>query len=123
MNWKHGGSISDNNNISYKISPTQSRPPPPAVPLGTCKAPIKPFRPYYSVTISGGGFSNSDNGAALNREFQNCGATTAWRFNYFDAPAEDGTEWEAYGQLPLFISSHCVRRAIRRVGGFVDNQC
>ena len=121
MNWKHGGSISDNNNILYKISPTQARPPPPDAPLGHCKAQY--WGILFAVTMTGGGFSNSDHGAALEREFQNCGATTWFTFKYFDTPAEDGTEWSVYGQLPITISSHCVRRAIRRVGGFVNNQC
>jgi hypothetical protein len=122
MAWKHGGSISDNNKILYKITPTQSRPPPPSAPVGHCKAPGFP-RPFWAVSITGGGFLSGDHGDALEREFNNCGATTRFTFRYFDKPKEDGTEWEAYGQLPLFISSHCARRAIRRVGGFVNDQC
>lgn len=123
MNWKHGGSISDNNNILYKTSPTQSRPPPPSAPFGSCKAPLLLPGPHYAVSITGGGFSNSDDGAALKREFNNCGARSVLTFNYLDTPAEDGTEWTAYAELPLLIPPHCAQRAIRRVGGFVNNQC
>jgi hypothetical protein len=123
MNWKHGGSISDNNKILYKISPTQSRPPPPSAPFGTCNAPRYYPGGGYAVSITGGGFSNSDNGEALKREFKNCNSRSTLSFNYLDTPAEDGTEWTAYVELPILIPSHCARRAIRRVGGFVDNQC
>lgn len=114
--------MSDNNGVKYTVEPTQARPPPPEAPFGNCKASWKAA--YYVITVKRAGSQHTDWGAALLKEFRNCGATTGWTFKYYDVPAEDGTEWEAYGQLPLSISSHCAKRAVRRAAGFENKgQC
>lgn len=118
MNWKHGGSISDNNGIKYSITPTQSRPPAPEHPYGQCN--VQGHLWGYSWDLWGAGFANSDFGAELLRQVRGCGAVTAWKFEYFDEPAPDGTEWHAQGTLPLFISDHCLGKAIKSAGGFTS---
>lgn len=124
MNWKHGGSIADHNGVTYTVEPTRTRPPPPDAPFGECHSPHKFARPYYSVTVTGAGSLFTDWGRPLLKELRECGWTTAWTFEYFDEPAEDGTEWQAYGQIPLLIPPHCARTAVGKAAGFVNkNQC
>ena len=119
MNWKHGGSITDANGIKYTIEPTRTRPPPPEAPFGTCKAVHEFWMPYWQITVTGAGSLHTDKGQALHQEFSNCGLSKWWTFEYYDEPAEDGTEWEAYGTLPLlFIPPHCAARAVERAAGF-----
>ncbi|KAF2814446.1 uncharacterized protein BDZ99DRAFT_237679 [Mytilinidion resinicola] len=60
MNWKHGGSMSDNNGVKYTIIPTQNRPPPPISPQGECYA--VPHWWGYRWHFYGGGFADSDYG-------------------------------------------------------------
>src|ERR1700753_3865238 len=82
MNWKHGGTMSDNNGVKYTITPTQSRPPPPSSPQGECNAVYHWWG--YSWDVWGGGFANSDHGASkggLEDNIKGCGAVTAWTFN------------------------------------------
>lgn len=122
VNWKHGGSLADKNGIKYTIEPRQKRPPPPDAPFGHCKAPFRVL--FYAVIVTGAGHLSSDWCKGLHKEFKNCGATMAWSFKYYDEPAEDGAEWEAYGQLPALISGHCARRAVDRAAGFSNKgQC
>jgi hypothetical protein len=72
--------------------------------------------------VWGGGFESSNHGKELERQIRGCGAVTAWKFNYFDAPDADGTEWHASGTLPITISSHCLAKAVKNAGGF-DSKC
>jgi hypothetical protein len=119
MNWKHGGSISDKNGVKYTITPTQTRPPPPSLANGRCKAKYRVWG--YSWEVWGGGFESSNHGEELKRQIRGCGAVTAWKFNYFDVPDADGTEWHASGTLPITISSHCLAKAVKNAGGFESN--
>jgi len=119
MNWKHGGSISDNNGIRYIIAPTQDRPPPPDSPRGQCNAAAHMWG--YSWDVWGGGFANSDYGQSsggLSAQISGCGLVTSWHFEYYDPPMPDGVEWYASGTLPLWISDHCLAKAVRSAGGY-----
>ena len=122
MNWKHGGTISDNNGVKYTISPTRDRPSAPSSPLGGCRAVWHWWG--YSWDVWGGGFANSDRGQAkggLLAQIRGCGAVTGSTFDYYDTAQENGIEWHASGTLPLFISDHCLARAVRSAGGFESN--
>lgn len=118
MNWKHGGSITDNNGITYTIAPTESRLAPPNSPQGRCDA--KRHIWGYTWNVYGRGFADSDWGRRLLSEIRGCGAVTAWKFKYGgDLPAN--TEWHASGTLPLTISNHCLAKAVRSAGGYSSN--
>ena len=122
MNWKHGGSMSDNNGIKYTIAPTQTRPSPPSSPQGHCNADYHWWG--YSWDVWGGGFANSDYGQAsggVRGQIKGCGAVTAWKFDYLSSSPGDGVEWYASGTLPLLISSHCLAKVIKSAGGFQSN--
>lgn len=122
MNWKHGGTISDKDGVKYTVEPTRTRPPPSEAPFGKCGAVWRVA--FSAVTVSGAASLNADYGDALYKEFSNCGWTTEWHFKYYDEPAEDGTEWEAQGQIPILIAPHRAKRAVRRAAGFENKgQC
>ena len=121
MNWKHGGTISDNNDIKYTIRPVKTRPPPPKGPVGHCDAKNRVL--FYSWNVWGGGFASSDYGqskGALKDQISGCGAVTRWKFEYV-SPGEDGVEWHASGTLPITISNHCLAKAVKSAGGFESN--
>ena len=118
MNWKHGGSISDHNNVTYTVKPNANRPSAPSAPLGNCKSWYKFL--WATFDVYGAGFANSDYGQAsggLLDQIRGCGAVTGWNFEYNTSPSSDGTEWHAWGKLPIG-TRRCVGRAVKSAGGF-----
>ena len=118
MNWKHGGSISDYNKITYSVTPNENRPSAPSAPLGSCTSWYKVF--YATFDVYGAGFANSDYGQApggLLDQLRGCGVVTGWTFEYNTSPSSDGTEWHAYGSLPIGTRG-CVGSAVTSAGGF-----
>ena len=118
LNWKHGGSIADNNKVTYTITPNDNRAPPPNMALGNCKSWYKFF--YATFDVYGGGWADSDYGGSpggVLAQLRGCGAVTGWTFEYYDTPAQDGTEWHAWGKLPIG-TRRCVGRAVTSSGGF-----
>lgn len=55
----------------------------------------------------------SDDGASLHTQEKGCGALTGWKFN----AATSSSSGSAYFDLPFFIKSGCVERAIVSAGG------
>ena len=118
MNWKGGGTMSDNNNITYTVTPSANRAPAPNAPLGSCTSWYKFF--YATFDVYGGGWADSDYGQSsggLLAQLRGCGVVTGWQFEYYDTPASDGTEWHAWGKLPIGTRG-CVGRAVTSSGGF-----
>ncbi|KAI9829475.1 MAG: hypothetical protein M1819_006295 [Sarea resinae] len=115
MNFKHGGSMKDNNGISYQIVPNVARAPAPAQAIGNCNSWWKPV--WQTFDVYGGGWADSDFGKSLQKQIQGCGLMSKWKFQYFDEPHPDGTEWHASGRLPIWTRK-CVGRAITSAGGF-----
>ena len=118
MNWKHGGSMKDYNDVAYTIAPNANRAPPPDKPLGNCKSWYK----FISATfdVYGGGWASSDSGLSpggVRDQIKGCGLVTGWKFEYYDSPASDGTEWHAWGKLPIG-TRRCLGRAVPSSGGF-----
>lgn len=120
MNWKHGGHMKDNNGVSYTITPNANRAPPPYKTLGSCTSWYKFF--WASFDVYGGGWADSDFGqdpGGVLDQMRGCGYVTQWGFDYYDTPASDGTEWHAYGRLPIG-TRRCVGSAVASSGGFGD---
>ena len=118
MNWKHGGSMKDNNQVSYTIVPNANRAPAPDKTLGSCTSWYKGI--FATFDIYGGGWADSDFGQSSGgvlTQLRGCGAVTGWNFQYYDSPASDGTEWHAWGKLPIG-TRRCVGRAVPSSGGF-----
>ena len=118
MNWKHGGSMKDNNGVNYIIVPKAMRAPSPNKVLGNCNSKYAFL--FATFHVYGGGWANSDFGHAsggLYAQIRGCGLITKWKFKYFDEPHPDGTEWHASGRLPIGTGS-CLGRAVTSAGGF-----
>ena len=118
LNWKGGGSMSDNNKVTYTITPNDSRAPAPNAALGNCKSWYKVF--WATFDVYGGGWADSDfgkTGGGVYDQIRGCGAITYWKFEYYDTPAADGTEWHASGRLPIGTRG-CLGRAVTSSGGF-----
>lgn len=118
MNWKHGGSMKDNNGVVYTIAPDGNRAPAPDKPLGNCTSWYKGI--YATFDVYGGGWADSDfgqSGGGVLAQLRGCGAVTGWSFEYYDSPGSDGTEWHAWGKLPIG-TRRCVGRAVPSSGGF-----
>ena len=54
MNWKHGGSMKDNNEVTCTIAPNANRAPAPEKPLGSCKSRYKGFKQHLTFTAADG---------------------------------------------------------------------
>ena len=116
LNWKHGGSIADHNNVLYTISPIPDRAPAPDKPVGNCWSWWKGI--FASFDVYGGGFASGDFGqSSVLTQLRGCGALTNWGFEYYQTAAADGTEWHAWGRLPIGTRA-CVGRAVESAGGY-----
>jgi hypothetical protein len=126
LNWKTGGKyVRDDGAYTYEVSPTRyNRPwPPPEYAQGTCKGWY--HFSHSSYTIEGGGFSTWDFGQKTMRPSMNgCYGlgTTAWNFEYYDEPTEDGYEWKLTFNTPVFVRSRCFKnnKVVKGAGGWTD---
>ncbi|KAF5252514.1 hypothetical protein FANTH_2408 [Fusarium anthophilum] len=126
LNWKTGGKyVRDDGAYTYEVSPTRyNRPwPPPEYAQGTCKGWY--HFSHSSYTIEGGGFSTWDFGQKTMRPSMNgCYGlgTTAWNFEYYDEPTEEGYEWKLTFNTPVFVRSRCFKnnKVVKGAGGWTD---
>ncbi|RKK34507.1 hypothetical protein BFJ66_g14384 [Fusarium oxysporum f. sp. cepae] len=126
LNWKTGGKyVRDDGAYTYEVNPTRyNRPwPPPEYAQGTCKGWY--HFSHSSYTIEGGGFSTWDFGQKTMRPSMNgCYGlgTTAWNFEYYDEPMEDGYEWNLTFNTPVFVRSRCFKnnKVVKGAGGRTD---
>lgn len=126
LNWKGGGSYTrDSGSYTYEVYPIRdNRPwPPPEDPVGTCKGWYHGI--YSSYTVEGGGFSTWDYGQQTMRpSMDSCYGlgTTGWEFEYYDEPTEDGYEWKATFNTPIWVRSKCFKnnKVVKDAGGWTD---
>ncbi|KAH0017849.1 hypothetical protein KCU78_g7397, partial [Aureobasidium melanogenum] len=114
MNWKHGGYMSDNNDVIYTITPLAERPPPPDTIQASCTFKFSWFHHYF--TVSGGGWADVDNGKELMKQLGGCGLMTSPHFHYL-SPPEGVNEFWGDGSLPQTMKPGCIERAIATAGG------
>ena len=108
----------DGNGTLYEIKPIPNRAPPPDKPLGKCKSWYKGV--WATFDVYGGGWSSSDFGTGhggVQAQIKGCSAITGWHFEHFPTPHQDGTEWYAWGRLPIG-TERCVVRATESSGDF-----
>ena len=126
MNWKSGGMyVRDDGAYTYEVNPTRTnRPwPPPEYGVGTCKGWYHVL--WSSYTIEGGGFSTWDYGQQTMRPSMDACyglGTTGWEFEYYDEPTEDGYEWKAKFNTPIWVRSRCFKNnwVAKQAGGWTD---
>lgn len=111
MNWKRGGKLQVGD-VEYRIEPLAPRHPAPKEPWAGCDTTYKVVLDKF--WIWGRGFANSDFGKKLHEEVSGCGRISKWTFDY--GTGNDGREWTATGQLPIF-TEECLERAVDSAGG------
>jgi hypothetical protein len=124
MNWKFGGQYV-RGEATYEINiKRDNRPwPPPEEAYGSCKGWYKFL--FSSYTLYGAGFSTWDWGQkTLLDSMTGCygHGTTAWKFEYFDEPDEDGNEWKATFNTPIWVRSRCFKnnKVVKGAGGYTN---
>ncbi|EWG50868.1 hypothetical protein FVEG_09994 [Fusarium verticillioides 7600] len=79
----------------------------------------------HSYTIEGGGFSTWDFGQKTMRPSMNgCYGlgTTAWNFEYYDEPTEEGYKWKLTFNTPVFVRSRFFKnnKVVKGAGGWTE---
>ncbi|KAK4143162.1 SGNH hydrolase-type esterase domain-containing protein [Dichotomopilus funicola] len=124
MDWKFGGEWK-RGRFTYQVNPQrENRPwPPPKETSGNCKGWYHGV--WSSYVIKGQGWATNDWGQdTLEPAASDCigGGLTLWRFKYFDEPDEDGMEWQADFNTPIWVRSRCFKnnKAVKEAGGYTD---
>lgn len=128
--WKHGGRFvwatdpnSPDAEYTFNMRAKRARNTPVGKRVGKCDVWYKFW--YDEFFISGGGFAGADHGQSqLLGNLRRCGVVSEWRFDYYDKIQDDGTEWNAYGRIPIGAQQwDCVRRAMVDSGSQGDIGC
>ena len=124
MNWKFGGQYV-RGEYTYEINVKRdNRPWPPITKAhGDCKGWYKVF--YSDYKLHGAGWSTWDKGEDTVRpRIKGCLGLgiTAWNWEYYDAPDEDGNEWGLSVHLPIWVRARCFKnnKVAIASGGFTD---
>lgn len=124
MNWKFGGRYV-RGEYTYEINVKRdNRPWPPIKEAhGDCKGWYKVF--YSDYKLHGAGWSTWDKGEdTLRPSIKGCLGLgiTAWKFEYYDEPDEDGNEWGLSVNLPIWVRARCFKnnKVAIASGGFTD---
>ncbi|AEO68674.1 uncharacterized protein THITE_2053289 [Thermothielavioides terrestris NRRL 8126] len=124
MDWKFGGEW-QRGRFTYQVNPSRTnRPwPVPTAPSGSCKGWWHGV--WSSYVIRGKGWATNDFGRkALEPSARSCigGGLTLWRFKYFDEPDDDGNEWQADFNTPIWVRARCFKnnKVQFEAGGFTD---
>ncbi|KAM0799575.1 hypothetical protein BDR22DRAFT_304707 [Usnea florida] len=102
MNWKHGGSMKDNNEITYTIAPNANRAPAPEKPLGSCESRYNGF--WATFIVYGSGWADSDFGRASGgvlAQLKGCDAVTGWNLGTMLARLPMALNGMLAGKLPI----------------------
>lgn len=126
MNWKFGGEWK-RGRFTYQINPKRdNRPwPVPKEAWGSCEGWYHGW--WSSYVIKGKGWATNDWGQkedGLLDKAKGCigGGLTMWRFKYFDKADENGNEWQADFNTPIWVRGRCFgnNKAVREAGGFTN---
>lgn len=124
MNWKFGGEWV-RGDWTYQVNPTRENRPWPVIQKteGSCKGWYHGL--WSSYVMRGKGWASYDWGQkTLLSEAKSCigGGLTRWRFKYFDEPDNDGMEWQADFNTPIWVRNRCFKnnKAVMAAGGFTD---
>jgi hypothetical protein len=124
MNWKFGGEW-QRGRFVYQVNPKRDNRPWPVIqePWGSCKGWYHGV--WSSYVIKGKGWATNDWGQdTLLPSAKDCigGGLTLWKFKYYDEPDEDGNEWQADFDTPIWVRSRCFKnnKAVKEAGGYTD---
>lgn len=79
----------------------------------------------FANCIIGAGFASWDYGQkTILPDTKGCLGlgVTAWKFEYFDQPDENGNEWSATFRTPIWVKARCFanNKVVGGSGGFTD---
>lgn len=124
MNWKFGGRYV-RDQFTYEVNiKRDNRPwPPIQKPYGNCKGWYKVSHSEYK--LHGAGWATWDRGEdTIRPNVKGCLGLgiTAWKFEYYDLPDEDGMEWGLSVNFPIWVRSRCFKnnKVALASGGFTD---
>ncbi|PYH81906.1 SGNH hydrolase, partial [Aspergillus uvarum CBS 121591] len=127
MNWKFGGNYV-NGAFTYNIAMSRTnRPyPAPTAPSAKCQGRYKAVLTRYN--IRGAGWATWDSGQkTLRPNSTHCfgKGLTGWSFKYFDEPDENGYEWLAKFNSPIWTEARCYsnNKVQKAAGGPTDDGC
>lgn len=127
MDWKFGGQYV-RGEYTYEVTPAADyRPWPPIQKTdGSCKGWWHAL--WSSYEIYGAGFSDYDYGQkTLLPSIKGCLGlgVTAWKFDYINPPTDEGYEWKATFNTPVFVRSRCFKnnKVVQAAGGGYTNGC
>ncbi|KAI8275803.1 Lipase 1 [Colletotrichum sp. SAR 10_98] len=122
MNWKFGGEYV-HGDYTYQVNPQKDNRhwPVPKEAGGDCKGWYHGY--WSSYVMHGYGWASHDFGQkTLMKEAKDCigGGLSMWRFEYFDEPDDDGNEWKADFNTPIWVRARCFgnNKAQFAAGGF-----
>ncbi|KAF1812794.1 SGNH hydrolase [Eremomyces bilateralis CBS 781.70] len=109
LNWKFGGKF-EQGEYTYEVNVKRTNRPWPPIKKrnGYCEGWYKVFWGEYK--IRGHGWAGHDYGQdTLMKHARGCigGGLTAWKFSYYDEPDEDGNEWGASFNTPIWVRARC----------------
>ncbi|KFX89375.1 hypothetical protein V490_07060 [Pseudogymnoascus sp. VKM F-3557] len=124
MGWKFGGEWQRGDRF-YQVAPMFVSRPWPVVqkPKGRCTGWY--HIAYSSYEIEGAGFSDYDyGGETLKPHIKSCIGSdpSSWKFEYYREPNENGYEWKATFDTPIWVRSRCFRnnKVVQEIGGWTD---
>jgi len=124
MNWKFGGEYI-HGDYTYTVTPKRNKRhwPPPKEAGGDCLGWYHGV--WSSYVMHGYGWAGHDSGQdTLMNSAKDCigGGLTLWRFKYFDEPDENGMEWQADFNTPIWVRARCFgnNKAQFAAGGFTN---
>lgn len=140
LNWKFGGRWR-REDYTYEINiKRDNRPRALKSPYGKCKGDYRFLFSTYSILgngfsihtmcifflltrLIGAGFSSWDYGQkTLLPNIKGCLGlgVSAWNFEYFDKPDEDGNEWKATFKTPIWVKARCFsnNKVVKGAGGY-----
>ncbi|KAL2133777.1 hypothetical protein VTI74DRAFT_1714 [Chaetomium olivicolor] len=124
LDWKFGGEW-QRGRFTYQVNPSrENRPwPVPKERSGSCKGWYHGV--WSSYVIRGKGWATNDWGQkTLEPSARSCigGGLTLWRFKYFDKPDDDGNEWQADFNTPIWVRARCFKnnKVAKEAGGYTN---
>lgn len=125
MMWK-GGGMWRKGERTYSIDIKRSnRPwPPPKKPYGDCDSQYKAV--LSSFFLHGGGWVSHDKGEALKKAAGACTGSepSSWKFWYYDEPDENGMEWSASFNTPIWVKARCFQNdKVQKGAGGLSSGC
>lgn len=125
MDWKFGGQYV-RGEYTYEVTPAADYRPWPVIQKtdGSCKGWYHAL--WSSYTIYGAGFSDYDSGQkTLLPAIKGCLGlgVTAWKFEYQNPPTDEGYEWKATFNTPIWVRARCFKnnKVVQAAGGGFTN--